>query len=370
MSNVPDLDAVLVGPVPPPRGGVSSHVERLALLLEDEGFRVGILNHRSQAGDPRIIASLHRNPARYWLQLRRVQAPVIHYHHSRLDTLLATALARRNSRSTWIVTFHSDVIERSLTSKVPGVALLSRSLIKRFDRIIAVSEALGDLVRAQTGRLVTVIPAYLPLPKRADDKRHVGPITPTAIVAASRVASRASEDRYGLDVASAVFAAASTEVPDLRFEMFLSQAPSGAGARGYIEHVLEPLRDAGLVERFKVNIGSELSPALRRGAVYLRTTRTDGDAVSIREALDAGVPVLASDVVKRPAGTIELPLDDISAWVRALSHAVDRSRSSSLTPKRSNEQAEAMVLLYRDEIGRWSDPQTTMPEHRGASRAR
>ena len=38
--------------------------------------------------------------------------------------------------------------------------------------------------------------------------------------------------------------------------------------------------------------------------LVLRTTNTDGDAVSIREALHFGKPVLASDVVKRPDGVV------------------------------------------------------------------
>lgn len=351
-----ELDVVLVGPVAPPRGGVSAHVERLATLLEDDGFRVGILNHFSGAVDTRIIASLHRNPVRYWLRLRHTQAPVIHYHHARLSTLLATALARKSSRSTWIVTFHSHVIERSLTSKVPGVAFATRWATKRFDRIVAVSEALGNIVHTQTGSSVTIIPAYLPLSDNRNGDRDTESIAPTAIVAAYRVASGAGEDLYGLDLASAIFAAASKTTADLRFEMFLAQPPASAGARRYLAQVLAPLKEAGLETRFKVNVGSELSPSLRRGAVYLRTTRTDGDAVSIREALDAGVPVLASDVAKRPAGTIQLPLDDVPAWVTALCAAIERSRSSPITARRSNEQAEALKLLYREEIRRWPGP--------------
>lgn len=364
MSAAARLDVILVGPVPPPRGGVASHVDRLALLLEEEGFRVGILNHFSQDRDRRVIAGLRRNPARYWFRLRGTQGSVIHYHHSRLDTLLATALARRNSESRWIVTFHSDVIQRSLTSRVSGIALLSRWAMRRFDRIIVVSDALGEIVRAQTGRPVTVIPAYLPLRHRVTDNRDVGPVTPTAIVAASRVASRASSDRYGLNVASAIFAAASTKMADLRLEIFLNQAPTGPLARRYLAKVLDPLRGAGLNNRVRVSFGSELSPALRRGAVYLRPSRTDGDAVSVREALDAGIPVLASDVVKRPAGAIALPLDDVSAWVDALPQAVERSRSLPLTANRSNEQADAMMLLYREEIGRLSGRYTSVHEHR------
>ena len=36
----------------------------------------------------------------------------------------------------------------------------------------------------------------------------------------------------------------------------------------------------------------------------VRATNKDGDAITIRESLYLKVPVVASDIVKRPAGTI------------------------------------------------------------------
>ena len=39
---------------------------------------------------------------------------------------------------------------------------------------------------------------------------------------------------------------------------------------------------------------------LRLTDVLLKPTNTDGDAISVREALYLGVPVVASDVVERP----------------------------------------------------------------------
>ena len=41
-------------------------------------------------------------------------------------------------------------------------------------------------------------------------------------------------------------------------------------------------------------------PVLRLTDVLLKPTNTDGDAISVREALYLGVPVVASDVVERP----------------------------------------------------------------------
>jgi glycosyltransferase involved in cell wall biosynthesis len=97
-------------------------------------------------------------------------------------------------------------------------------------------------------------------------------------------------------------------------------------------------------------VGAELAPAFHRGAVYLRTTRTDGDAVSIREALDAGVPVVASDVVKRPAGVLTVSINAIEAWVAAIRDALEQSSLSRERPQPSLEHARALVSLYRELI--------------------
>jgi glycosyltransferase involved in cell wall biosynthesis len=50
---------------------------------------------------------------------------------------------------------------------------------------------------------------------------------------------------------------------------------------------------------------------IRRSDIVLRPTVTDGDALTIREALYLGKPVIASDVVARPAGTITYRSEDI-----------------------------------------------------------
>jgi glycogen(starch) synthase len=342
------LDVVLVGPLAPPRGGISAHVERLASLLEDDNLRVGILDHFANTQHPLVISNLHRNPARYWMQMRRLRTPIVHYHHARWSTLMAAALARGNRGETWIVTFHGHEIERSLTRRTPAIAALTRWAVKRFDRVIAVSEAVGNVVRRETGSDVTIIPAYLPPDERSDNKEHSAPVAPTAIVAAYRVAPRSSEDLYGLDVASAIVASASVLVPDLHYKLFLAQAPRNARERRYLAQVLEPLKSAGLEQRLTVHVGAELAPAFQRGAIYLRTTRTDGDAVSIREALSRGIPVLASDVVERPLGTIQLPLNDIPAWVNALSQSTAPSRARSTLPVSHAMSANALLSLYRE----------------------
>lgn len=57
--------------------------------------------------------------------------------------------------------------------------------------------------------------------------------------------------------------------------------------------------------------------AIRATSLLLRPTESDGDSISVREALTWGIPVLASDVAPRPKGTFVLPLS-VPRWSDAL----------------------------------------------------
>src|SRR5207253_2720384 len=86
---VRDLDVIVVGPVAPPLGGIAAHVERLTDVLEREGLRVAVVDHFGNRKHARVIATLRRNPLRYWWHMRRLRARVVHYHYARWSTLVA-----------------------------------------------------------------------------------------------------------------------------------------------------------------------------------------------------------------------------------------------------------------------------------------
>ena len=52
-------------------------------------------------------------------------------------------------------------------------------------------------------------------------------------------------------------------------------------------------------------------PLLPKTLVLLRLTLTDGDSVSVREALSMGTSVITTDVTSRPQGAITVPVGDI-----------------------------------------------------------
>jgi glycosyltransferase involved in cell wall biosynthesis len=98
---------------------------------------------------------------------------------------------------------------------------------------------------------------------------------------------------------------------------------------------------------------SEFLPVYAVADVFLRPTTTDGDANSIREALHFGIPVVASDVIPRPAGCRLYPFGNHEELVRVVGDVLSnlpRERSLAAAAPRSSA-ADLLIPIYRELIG-------------------
>lgn len=357
------LDLLLVGPYPPPLGGVSSHVRRVAAEARAAGYRLGVIDHfggRDVA--PPVVASLRRHPGRYLLELSRWRARVVHYHHAgRTSILISAALARKTRPGTrWLITVHNHSLtpRRRLGLQSP----LIRWALNQFDDIIAVSpEVQLGLARHVPGRPIAIIPAFCGIadagttPLSDETRRFVRSDGVTVIVSAYRVRPfRDGGDLYGLGFAARVFEPLAAEMGDLKLAVFLAHRAHTRVARRYLSDSYRRLQEE-YPGRIHLAVGEPLVQALRPGTIYLRPTQTDGDAVSVREALALGVPVLASDVARRPEGVRVLPLADRSRWVEAVRDTVTAVRTPHAAPLRPSERSDeldALLALYDRNLAR------------------
>jgi glycosyltransferase involved in cell wall biosynthesis len=102
--------------------------------------------------------------------------------------------------------------------------------------------------------------------------------------------------------------------------------------------------------------GLPLLPALRQNVIFVRPTRAEGDAVSIREAQAAGVPVVASNVGRRPPGVVLFETEDVACLCDAVRAVLGNSApprkpsSDQAEAPPANQFAEALIQLYRREL--------------------
>ncbi len=66
----------------------------------------------------------------------------------------------------------------------------------------------------------------------------------------------------------------------------------------------------------------DLTPVIASSDLFLRPTRTDGYSLSVAESLILGTPVIASDVVDRPEGTILFKTSDFEDFYDKVSNTI------------------------------------------------
>ncbi len=88
--------------------------------------------------------------------------------------------------------------------------------------------------------------------------------------------------------------------------------------------------------------------AIGRADLMLRTTLYDGDAISVREALQVGTPVIATDNTMRPSGVMLVPKSDLAALVRAIEVQLVRPKNREARPQTDEANLQAVFDFYQE----------------------
>ena len=318
------LSIDLCGPYPPPYGGVSVHLERLAARLESEGDRV------------RLIAPQLRTERHVLFTYRRIlataQGELLHAHVAGIsDKLCLGALTRLGRRV--VLTVHGQ----SLEDELRGVGGVKRRLVlaalRRLDAVVAVNErirnfAVGEL--GLPGDRVFNIPAFLPpcrpgqdevAPARAEEL--LARCSPILCANAFDLSLYEGHPLYGSDLLLDLLVRSRKSHPRLGIVFYVSTLRGEGEVR--LTQLHERAHELGVESRLAVVTGSRpFNPILVRSAALVRPTVTDGDAISVRDALWLGVPVVASDVMPRPRGTNLFKTHDGEDLWRVVRLVIDR----------------------------------------------
>ena len=84
--------------------------------------------------------------------------------------------------------------------------------------------------------------------------------------------------------------------------------------------------------------------------MVVRSTFADGDAITVREALDLGVPVVASDTDFRPAGVVLFRKGDAVDLLEKLTEVLATPRAQVDRPSDPGQPGRDLWRIYR-EIG-------------------
>jgi glycosyltransferase involved in cell wall biosynthesis len=309
---------LLIGTFPEPTGGISIHLARLRSFLEAGDVTCRTLDESTTQKNG--VPNMRRlSPLAYVRLLRSCDIVHIHTSHPAmrlLHTLCARLLLRRV-----VLTVHS------LTA--PGRSRIASILYRLSAQIAHKCIYVSDTVRKGLDGAGPIIPAFL----RPDVNEERAPAHIAQWIFARQaegrtvLASNASrlnwhkgQDLYGLDLMLDVLTDA--EISQEYACVFV--VSSLQGGRAYYEACQRRIAEAGLAQHFLLI--SERMPfagLLKAADIMVRATNTDGDALSVREALWYGKPVVASDCAQRPDGVTLFRTRDAASLKQAIIEAND-----------------------------------------------
>lgn len=346
------MTVVQLGPVPPPHGGVQTNLMAIRQHLRRYGVRAPVINLTRHRREPADDVFYPRNAVEVVRLLMSTPADLLHLHiGGRLPArllalcLVCTLIPKRRV----VLTFHSGGYPSEGGTRHAHPWSIRGLLLQRLDAIIAVNEELAAVFRALgvvPSRIRVIVP-YAPIAVPADV------VLPEAI---SRFKASHQplltvvgglEREYDLPTPIEAIDAIRQQFPDAGLLLI----GSGSIESEICELVSRSRNSAHILMCGDVPHAQTLA-TMAASDVFLRTTLYDGDSISVREALHAGTPVIATDNGMRPPGVHLVPISNPSALAAAVVRVLGQPSARQPDQPATDTPLEQVLDLYSEILGR------------------
>lgn len=295
------INVLITGPMPPPAGGISIHLQRLQYLLKEE-FNLDFIDESSEKKKLYFnIKSLN-----LFVYLKKIIKADLVFIHSgnRLFKKLHILLGKIFGKKV-IITIHGygkkrtglfrvyDQLIFNMSNKIILVNPEIRQKLNLNEKKIVVKNAFLPPVLSEEPKLSNIIEARLNESKKQNK---------TIICAnASRLDSYNGEDLYGLDMSVEAIKMLVNEGFQVDLIYIVSSLEAGEDRFQKAQSLIQQYQIQSSF--FLINEKASFVKLIEQSDMVIRPTNTDGDSLTIREGLYLNKIVLASDVVERPEGT-------------------------------------------------------------------
>jgi len=307
------MKILLIGPYPPPHGGVSVHVSGIHLQLMAAGVQCRVLDSgRDRLGLGFGIVLL-RHAWQGW---------TLHLHtngHNLKSWLVALGCGLAGQfGGGCILTLHSGMAPGYLHAASRWGQKLAAFVCSLYARVICVSDGIRNALLALglPPHRTEIVPAWL---KTERPEISLDPSIQAWIGRHQPLFSTTLFFRpeYGFDLLASAVARLRFRYPSVGWLVM------GSGEQR--EQAERRIHETGLEENVLMlgDVNHDTCLALISASdVFIRPTLQDGDSISVREALSLGVPVVASRTGTRPAGTILFQPGDIGEMLSKIELAM------------------------------------------------
>lgn len=312
----------IIGPYPPPYGGVSVHIKRIKKYLNSKDVDVEIYNESKEQNSHEENIYSVKSYKRFIFKIPFLNGDIIHFHsiNIKMRILLGVFTVFHNNI---ILTVHGENLHDQIEQANWIIKKLLLFSLKKISKIICVNsktlEELCDL-GVSSDKLI-FLPAYInPIEEENDFKRIPDVVwnfinnSNFLISANGWIRIYKNEDLYGIDMLIELMRRLKSK--DYDVSMFIALIGTDAQnqeEKSYYENLKIKIINynlTGCIFLYETK-DTEFYPILKKTNLLIRPTNTDGYAVSLAEALYYKVPSITSNLPNRPEGTIIFKSRDI-----------------------------------------------------------
>ena len=341
------LTVLIAGPLPPPAGGISIHIQRLAHLMNQD-VHCDFIDEASTV-KKEYFHIRQFNPVIY---LRKISHSDIFFIHSgnrllkKIHILSGRILGRKI-----IITLHGYGNRRPWPFRQ-----IDGFFFRMANKIILVNEGIFDKVGLPADKCI-VKHAFLPpimesepalpeqvqqyIQKARDNQQWV------LCANASRLHIHNGHELYGLDMCIELMKQLLRKgIPAIFIFVLTSKGDAGHLFDEYQKLLSEdPIRN----HFFLVYDNLSFVRLVEASDMVIRPTNADGDALTVREAIYLGRPVIVSDIVSRPEGSILFRTRDQDDLLLKVESVIGELRSpGQLRVQAGRETSESFKQFYKE----------------------
>ena len=343
------LHILQLGPYPPPEGGISRNMLAIRDELQRSGHQCSIIatsKSNSVKDEPDVYHP--RSKTALIRLLRKLKFDVLHLHiggdvTTRVLALVYVCSIFGGKHS--VLTLHSGGFTTSDSAKTAKPSSFMGHVFRRFSKIIAVNHDLADVFRrfgVANERISIIAPYALQKP----DKNIA---VPNALAEFCKthspllLAVGGLEKDYDPVMQIAAMPGIIADLPNAGLMIvgsgsMQSEVAATVAASGYADHIY-----------LTGNVEHAVTLHLMNDAdIVLRTTLFDGDAISVREALFLGTPVITTDTGSRPDGVHLIKIGDKTGLVNKVKEVTASSRPQKLVKPSDSSNIRQVIKLYAE----------------------
>ncbi len=335
-------------PYPPPEGGISRNSLAIREELRRSGHRCSIIaTAKSDVITDESDVYHPQTPPELIKLLRGLEYDILHVHVGgdvtpRILAFLATCAFFGRGKS--VLTFHSGgyTIENAATAKKNS---FEGFVFRKFTKIIGVNPLMIEMFErfgVKKNRLHLIPPFVQRNPDETVEipsnlKEFTEKYQPFLLTVCLL------EDTYDLFMQIDAMEKVLEKLPNAGLMIVGSgsleaELKSAIAAKPYADKIFLAGDVANPVTLHLIN----------RADVLLRTTKFDGDAISVREALFLETPVIATDNRMRPDGVNLIPIHDENALVEMIENLAREPRKPKTEKPDDTRNIEAVLNVYEE----------------------